>query len=316
MRNSNYRIWRAGSLSAYNGLGAVLAAAITLSACATHNQSPAQQPGNQTAAADPNHHIYVTSDGLAQSCYRDLGQITNNESFARSVTESDSDQEQRLRDLAREKYANNVDAVILVRKNQNDAGTEVAVTGEAVHLQNHQTVECTLREAPGVVDAASAIANGGIIGTLVGGLVGTGGSVYGAESGGAMGAVMAAGIQGVKYKQQQQEQEAEITSRIAQQQQQITELKQTLAKLVKQQCDAEELSDQDCDQRLTDMQKSIAASSAAGGAARASTPSSKQSSSAAQPTQFDVLNHIQEQQEIIDRLQQKIAQLKLSLSAK
>lgn len=276
-----------------------------LCACAGSQGSVAKPA---PAVAQYEGHIYVSSGGLDGDCYQDLGQITLNESYAQSVVESADSQAQQLRELAREKYASKVEAIINVHEHQNEAGTAVEITGEAVHLQNHETVACAARGMPAVVDSGSAAAAGGIVGTVIGGLVGSGGSVYGAEAGGAMGATAAAGNEIAKHQQQQRAEEAFVSDRLEQQRNQIAQLYQQLAKLIGQQCDNEELSEQECEQRITAVQQQLAQTTAP---ARTSTPSSKRGSAGA-TSEFGILNRIQEQQEIIDQLEQRIAQIRQS----
>lgn len=276
-----------------------------LCACAMSHGSP-QEP--TPAPAQSEGHIYVTSGGLNGDCYQDLGQLTLNESFAQSVVEEGDSQAQRLRDLAQEKYPGKVDAIINIHEQQNEAGTSVEIIGEAVHLENHKTVACAARGIPGAVDSAGVAAAGGIVGTVIGGL--TSGSVYGAEAGGAAGATAGAGIELAKHRQQQHAEEAFISDRLEQQRNEIARLYQQLANLIKQQCDTEQLSEQDCNQRITSVQRQIAKTDEP--ALGSASPGGAVSASDGAMTEFQVHNHIQEQQEIIDQLQRRIAQIKQS----
>jgi hypothetical protein len=285
-----------------------ISATAMLCACAT-SQSSVVKPA--PAVAQSEGHIYVTSGNLNGDCYQDVGQITLNESYVQSIVESPDSQAQQIREIARKKYGSRVEAVINVHEQQNEAGTAVEIIAEAVHLQNHETVACAARAMPEVVDSASAAAAGGIVGTVIGGLAVRGGSVYGAEAGGAMGATAAAGNEIAKHQRQQQAEEAFISDRLTQQQKQIAQLYQQLAKLIGQQCDSEELSEQECEQRITAVQQQLAQTAET---IQTSAPSSKpgNSSGAGATTQFGILNRIQEQQEIIDQLQQRIAQIRQS----
>jgi hypothetical protein len=280
-----------------------------LYACSTSHGS-SQTPG--PALAQSEGHIYVTSGWLNGDCYQDLGQLTLNESFAQSVVEEGDSQAQRLRELAREKYSAKVDAIINVHEQQNDAGTAVEITGEAVHVQNHETVACAARGIPGVVDSAAATAAGGIVGTVVGGLAASAGGagVTGAEAGGAIGATAVAGIELAKHRRQQQAEEAFVSDRLDQQRNEIARLYQQLAKLIEQQCNTEELSEQDCNQRIATVQQQIAKTDEA--AQGSELPGRTASASNGAMTEFQIRNRIQEQQEIIDQLQQRIAQIKQS----
>jgi hypothetical protein len=301
-----------------------LVATVMFHACATSRGS-SQQPAPTDAQSDSHipaqsdsqipaqsdGHIYVTAGGLGETCYQDLGQLTVSEPFAQSVVEAADSEAQRLRALAREKYSSRVDAIINVRQQQNDAGTAVEITGDAVHVQNHQTLACAARGMPGVVDSAAAAANGGIIGTVIGGLSQSGGSVYGAEAGGAMGASAAGGMEIAKHLQQQQMEEASIGDRLQQQQTEISQLYQQLAKLIGQQCNNEELSEQECEQRVAAVQQEITDANGTAPAPASSTKSGAPANAGA-TTEFALLNRIQQQQEVIDQLQDRIAQIKQS----
>jgi hypothetical protein len=287
-----------------------------LYACATSRGSSLQaspQGSSHQAAQAPrqsDNHIYVTSGGLDGDCYQALGELNMNESFAQSVVQDADSQAQRLRELARAKYPGKVDAIINVREQQNDAGTAVEVTGEAVHVRNHETIACIARGMPGVVDSAAAASAGGIVGTVIGGLSASGGSVYGAETGGVMGASAAAGIEMAKRRQQQQAQEALVGDRLEQQQHEIEHLTEQLSQLIEQQCDTEELSQQDCNQRIATVQQQIAKTNEP---ARSDLPGKTNTSAPnGAMSEFQVRNRIQEQQEIIDQLQQRIAQIKVN----
>jgi hypothetical protein len=225
------------------------------------------------------------------------------------VANADS-QAQHIRELALKDYGSRLEAVINVRDHQNSAGTEVDITGEAVQLRNRTSVACAARGMPEVLDSASAAAAGGIVGTIVGGLSQSGGSVYGAEAGGAIGASAAAGNEIAKRRQKQQAQEAFIGDRLEQQRKEIAQLYQQLSKLIGQQCDNEELSEQECEQRITAVQQKLPETA---GAEKSEPPSQAvNTAGAAQVSEFGILNRVQEQQEIIDRLQQRIAQIKHS----
>jgi len=273
--------------------------------------SQGSAPKPAPADAQYEGHIYVTSGGLNGDCYKDLGQITFNESYVQSVVVSADSQAQQLRQLARKEYGSKVEAVINVQQHQNEAGTAVKITGEAVHLQNHETMACAARAMPPVLDSASAAAGGGIFGTVIGGLAVSGGSVYGAEAGGAMGAAVAAGNEITKHQQQQRAEEAFVSDRLEQQRNQIAQLYQQLAKLIGQQCDSEELSEQECEQRITAVQQQLAQTAEP---AQTSAPSTQlgNSGGAGPTSQFGLLNRIQEQQEIIDQLEQRIAKMRQS----
>jgi hypothetical protein len=289
-------------------LAPILAMTMTmLCACAASHGSASKTP---LSAAEPEGHIYVASGGLEETCYQDLGQIVLTEPYAQFVVASADSQAEQVRDLARKDYGSQVEAVINVREHQNDAGTSVDITGDAVQLRNHTTPACAARVMPEVLDSASATAAGGIVGTIIGGLSQSGGSVYGAEAGGAIGASAAAGNEIAKRRQKQQAQEAFIGDRLEQQRKEIADLYQQLTNLIGQQCNNEELTEQDCEQRITKIQQQLPQTATA----QSSESSSKEGNTAgAEPiSEFGIINRVQEQQEIIDQLQQRIAQIRQS----
>ncbi|MBV8773964.1 MAG: hypothetical protein JO166_16785 [Deltaproteobacteria bacterium] len=282
-----------------------IATVSAFSACAASHDSPLNPAA---ALTQSDSHIYITSDGLKSDCYQDLGEIALNETFAQSVVDNRDSRNQRLRELAREKFAAKVDAIINVREQENEAATAVEITGEAVHLENHETLVCAARAMPPVIDSASNAAAGGIVGTVIGGLAASGGSVNGAEAGGAVGATAAAGREVAEHRQQELAAQALISNRLQQQQSEIAQLYQRLAKLIGQQCNSEELSEQDCQQRLLTIQQEVSV-----------TNSDKQDSTTSSPggpagtgltTEYEILNRMQAQQELIHQLQQRIAQTK------
>lgn len=258
-------------------------------------------------AAQHEGHIYVTSSDLDGACYQDLGPIVLKEPYTRFVVTSVDSQAQRIRNAARKDYGSRVEAVIQVREHQNDVGTSVDITGEAVELRDHTTAACAIRGMPEVLDSASAAAAGGIVGTVIGGLSQSGGSVYGAEAGGAIGASAAAGSEIAKRRQRQQAQEAFISDRLEQQRKEIANLYQQLTKLIGQQCDNEELSEQECEQRITAVQQELPQTTTAQSSELSGSP---QSAGPEPVPQFGILNRMQEQQEIINQLQQRIGQIR------
>jgi hypothetical protein len=289
---------------------------VTTMLCACATSHGASQQSSTSLAQSEAHHIYVTSGNLNGDCYKDLGPVTFTESFAQSVVKAGDSQAQQLRQLAQEKYASKVDAIVNVHQQQNDAGTAVQISGEAVQVVNHETVACVARGMPAVADTAAATAAGGIVGTVIGGLAGSAGDagVTGAEIGAGIGASAVAGIELARHRRQQQVNEAFISDRLQQQQDEITQLYQQLTKLIGQQCDTEELSEQDCEQRILAIQQQIAQPAQPAQESR-SPGEAGTSASASTMTDFQVHNRIQEQQEIIDQLQQRIAQIKQGTDA-
>src|SRR5271163_3546246 len=140
--------------------------------------------------ANPNRYIYVTNENFDEQCYRDLGPISLTEPYAQvTVDSADATLANRLRALAMKQYPQDADAVIGVHAEQNDAGTAVTIKGDAVEVLDHTTVVCAIRDAPPALDTAADAAGGGLMGTLVAGLIS--GQPQGAEGGGWLGAAAA-----------------------------------------------------------------------------------------------------------------------------
>jgi hypothetical protein len=100
----------------------------------------------QRAARPANRYIYVTGQSLPGECYTDLGAIKIVQPYGEAAVDQDNSQaRKRLRAAALSRYPADVDAVINVQSEQNDVGTEVIVTGEAVRLEDRHTAQCTLR---------------------------------------------------------------------------------------------------------------------------------------------------------------------------
>src|SRR5260370_6183842 len=154
--------------------------------CACSAQRAPEAP--PAPARAPARFIYVSAQDVPSVCYHDLGGVTFTEPFTSAAMDGDGVQmANQLRALAMEKYPNEADAVINVHTQQNDVGTIVTVAGEVVELQQTQTVECTMRKAPGVLDRTPAGAGGGRVGRGGGGVV-PGRGPLGAAGGGRPGA--------------------------------------------------------------------------------------------------------------------------------
>lgn len=302
---------------------AALAAIALAAGCAS--KQPAQpvqvvaQGAGGHAAARGDHHVYVTSGRLPETCYHDLGEVGFKEPYFESVIDADDSKTYaKLRDLALQQYGGDVDAVVDVTKHQNEAGTAVDVAGEAVRLQHGETAECAVRAAPAALDSMGAVAAGGMTGTLVGGLLSGQNSAPGAMMGGYFGAATEAGILTVKHQQQRQAFQADLTKQIANQAAEIASLKSELSELIQHQCDREELTAEQCDGQRAQMLDQIAPAqganpnagavtkTAANGAASAKTASPD---AGAPATDFDIQNQIQEQQETIERLKAGISDM-------
>lgn len=269
-----------------HGLAAVL---LSMAACAQQTQSSQR-------AANPNRYIYVTSENLAEQCYRDLGPISLTEPFAQATVDSaDATLPNRLRALAMKQYPTDADAVIGVSADDNDAGTAVTVSGEVVEVQNTTTVMCALRDVPPVVDTAAHTAAGGMMGALAGGLIS--GSPQGAEGGGWLGAASAGSYEIMTNRQNSQQQDQDLRDALVQQKQEILALQEQRARL--NECKEEEIPLAQCGNKQD-------ASDKTPDAAKADEPDWN-------ATQFDLEKQVQMQQDYIAKLHDQIGDLKTQM---
>ncbi len=205
-----------------SGAHSLFAIFLLAAACSSHVETP--------RVANPNRYVYVTSENLSGQCYRDLAPIKVTEPFAQATVEAgDSTLADRLRALALKEYPQEADAVIGVSVNNNDAGTTTTVSGEAVEVEDHTTAACLLRDMPPVLDGAAQTAAGGMLGTLVGGLVA--GTPQAAEGGGFLGATTAGSIAAITHHENQQQQIEYTHDTLVQQQRTIVSLQQERARL-------------------------------------------------------------------------------------
>ena len=270
-----------------------VAFATTVFACAAQ---PASQPPQ---ARSTDRVIYVAAQDLPSECYHKLGVVTVEEPFAdASIDPDNSGAAKQLSALALHKYPNDVDAVINIRSMQNDAGTSVTVTGDAVELEDRPTVECAMRKMPGVIDTAAAMSAGAMAGTAIAGSLG--GNVSDAEAG----ALIGGGVEG-KYllaKKQQDErfQQAQIINGLQQQRRDIKRLLAERSRLGE--CEEQELSLADCN-----LEKTAAAATAS--ANNGVEPNDWKAS------EFQLKKQIQEQQDYIKQLRQQVIDIRQRLSA-
>lgn len=266
-----------------------------LSACVL--SGCAGQPAPSAQGARPaNRYIYVTAQNLPGECYTDLGSVTVSQSFADAAVDPDqAETAKRLRAAARRDYPDDVDAVINVQSHQNDSGTAVTVTGEAVRLEEHPTVQCALLGGEDVMDKAALIGAGGIAGATVGGLTGGSG---GATSGGLAGASAMGAREVIEHQAAQEQQQEDFRKTLAQQRREITQLLKERAQLHK--CQDEEIPLKTC---VASPPPSDASSSS-----ESANETADQDSVNASP--FEIQRHLQEQQDYIRQLRDQIAQIK------
>jgi hypothetical protein len=172
----------------------------------------------------------VTAETLPGQCYRDLGTIEFDEPFADATIDADgSNMSTHIRPLAATKYPDDVDAIINLRPEENDAGTIVRVSGEAVEIEGHTTIECALREAPGFLDSSASAAAAGIGGTVVGGLLS--GSPTGAMNTGGASAVAAGAQELLAHHADNDLHRQQVMKQLVDQQREIRELQSERARL-------------------------------------------------------------------------------------
>jgi hypothetical protein len=258
---------------------------IVTSGCATRQPTPTPQ------VRAPNRFIYVSAQGLPGECYRDLGMLKFSEPFAQaSIDQDGTAAANRLRSLALDDYPDTVDAVINVRSAQNDIGTLVTVSGEAVELLNHETAACMLRKMPGVINNTAAIAAGGMAGTLAGGLITN--RVEGAMAGAGVGGAAVGTYELNQSQLREQARKQEIRKQLIEQQQQIVHLQAERTHL--RQCQQQEMSLADCDAEPT-------------------VPAEASNTAANinwQASSFELDKQIQEQQDYISQLQSEVSNLR------
>jgi len=274
-------------------LGFLAVVALT-AGCASQATDTISQPSQPQVRA-PDRFIYVTAQPLPGECYRNLGEVKFDEPFTDAAIDPDNAASSRqLRTLALKSYPKDADAVIDVRTEQNDAGTMVTVIGEAVELQNHETVTCAIRGMPEVLDHSAALAAGGIAGAALEGSLS--GSVQGAETGAALGATGVAKYQLSDEQREAQAQEAEIKRHLDEQRRQINQLLAERSRL--QECQQEELSLSDCKPDDTPASQN---------------DSPKNSDTASNGSLYELEKQIQEQQVYIGQLKDQVSDLRRDL---
>jgi hypothetical protein len=259
-----------------------------LAACAPHAETQ--------RAANPNRYIYITNESLSEQCYRNLGPVSVTEPYAQATVESaDATLANRLRASALKQYPQDADAVVNVQADENDAGTEVTVKGDAVETLDHTTVVCAIREAPPAIDTAADAAAGGMMGALVAGLIS--GQPQGAEGGGWLGAAAAGSYSAMAKRQKALDKDQDLHDALTQQKQQILALQDERARL--NECKEEEIPAGQC--------TSDAPSAAAKPVADTSDEPDWNAS------QFDLEKQVQMQQDYIAKLQDQIGDIKTQM---
>ena len=263
----------------------ILALATIVCACATR-----VPPLESMQPRSSDRSIYISEQDLPGQCYHELGALKFDESFTDSVIDPDGTQmAKRLQSMALGKYPNDVDAVIDVKSEQNAIGTEVTITGKAVELVEHETVECAVRQIPGVVNKTAAIATGAAIGGMVG-------SFSNRQPSTAMtGAAIGSSIAGTTPAPDNAAQQAQIIRQLQEQREEIARLQGERSQL--RQCLEQEVSASSCETQKTPVGQWQAAP--AGGAGNNWSAST-----------FELQRQIQEQQTYINQLQQQVSDIR------
>jgi len=269
----------------------LLTTAAIAAACATHATHVPQLAEPAPQAANPSRYIYVTDANLPDQCYRDLGIVQFDEPYSASAVDPDgSVTAGRIRQIAAEKYPNAANAVINLHSEQNDIGTVVRVTGEAVQTENQTTVECVMRDIPGAMDATAAAAAGGIGASVAGGLIR--GST-GATDAGVIGASTTGAYEAAARESNEAQQRQQLLSTLTDQQRKIVELQAARSSLLS--CQQLEIPMSRCPSEPPDQ-------------AANQTDNADYSNA----SQFELERQVQEQQDYINHLNGQIVDLKES----
>lgn len=260
-------------------------------ACSTQ---PAPEPLDARSA---DRTIYISDKGLPGECYHDLGTLKFDEPFTDSVIDPDgTEMMKRLQSMALGKYPNYVDAVINVKSEDNSVGTDVTVTGEAIELVQHETVECAIRSMPAALNTSATIATGAAIGGMAGVFVN--GQPSTLTSGAAIGAGVAGAAQANDKINADQLQPAQITRQLQEQRDEIAQLQAERTQL--QQCLEEEVPISSCEIAKTQVVQDAPGSETVNNFSASS---------------FELQKQIQEQQTYIGQLRQQIGDIREQMSS-
>lgn len=269
----------------------IFALGVIAFACAT------QPPPDPLDSRPPGRTIYLSDRHLPGQCYRDLGPLKFDELYTDWVIDPDgTEMARRLQSMALAKYPNNVDAVIGVRSDENSAGSEVTVTGEAIEVVDHETVECAIRQIPAALNTTATIATGAALGGLAG--VAVNGQRSTITSGAAIGATIAGAAQANGNAEGPQP--AQITRQLEEQREEIAGLQAERSQL--QQCLQQEIPLSSCDTGKTQVAPGQASSAG-------ETVNNYEASS------FELQKQVQEQQTYITQLRQQIADIRYQMNA-
>lgn len=269
----------------------ILALAAIAFACAT------QPPPEPVDARSPDRTIYVSDHGLPGECYHDLGTLKFDEPFTDSVIDPDgTEMAKRLQSMALGKFPNDVDAVINVKSAENSIGSEVTVTGEAIELVQHETVECAIRSVPAALNTTARVATGAAIGGMAGVFVN--GQPSTLTSGAAIGASIAGAAQGPDKYNADHPQPAQITRQLQEQRTEIAQLQAERSQL--QQCLEHEVPTSSCETEKTPVGQGQA-------------PAASETVDNYEASSFELQKQVQEQQTYITQLRQQIADIRYQM---
>jgi hypothetical protein len=281
--------------SAFLKVGFLILALAIASGCAATSPAPQPQPPRPA-----NRYIYISSQSLPGECYTDLGTVKLARPFGEAAVDPDnSGMQKELRAAALSKYPADVDAVINVQSQQNDAGTDVIVTGEAVRLEDRTTVRCALRGAESALDQSAKVGAGGVAGTTMGGLTGGAG---GAASVGVAGAAMMGAYEVIQHEQLKQQQAAELKKSLDDQRREISQLLKERSRL------------QECRNDDVPLSACMASTQSAGQSSPDQSVSEGGDRNAVGASPFEIKRQIQEQQDYIKQLKGQIAEMKWQMS--
>jgi hypothetical protein len=286
----NFAMWIFKQVVAAAIMGVL--AELILSGCAAQPAPPPARPANR--------YIYVTAQNLPGECYTNLGSVSVSQSFAEAAVDAEqTETAKRMRAAALRDYPDDVDAVINVQSHQNDSGTAVTVTGEAVRLEDHPTVQCTLRGSEGVMDQAALIGAGGIAGATVGGLVG---GSSGATSAGVAGAAAMGAHEVMEHEAAKEQQQEDFEKTLDEQRREIAQLLKERAQLLK------------CQESEVPLKVCLASPPPSAGSSQDESAITRADQDTVDASPFQIRKHLQEQQDYIKQLQDQIEHIEWQMT--
>ncbi len=306
-----------GTIRVARYIGSIATVAVLLSACATAKPPEAAPAPAAQRAPRSAEHIYVTEDTLDTACYQEVGEVSFVEPFSAAATDPENlGIADELRKAAVKKYPNRVDAIINVHTEDHDIGSEVLVSGEAVHLEPPSKLECQTPDKL-VAEVVNFTTGSRVLGA---GRGATPGSGYNGPAGTTNTAADAEGAAGddpernIREKLrramvatlpgQTQVNESALADQAELQQAEIKRLRKEIDRMVGQQCEARDISATEC----ASMRKNAEFQQPHEGAVVANNAGGKGT-----PSVFEIQNMIQAQQELITKLRKEVADINETL---